>query len=213
MTETEWLATTDPNPMLEFLKGKTSDRKLSLFACGCCRLNWSLLNDERTRRAVDLAERYCDGLASDDEFEQVRDQAHLAFLPAPEDRDEESALWAAAFTADKAISLLAAQVAYFRGRGVVATTIGASNKMLERLVRDIFSNPFRPITFNRTWLTSTVLSLANGIYEEKAFDRMPILADALQDAGCDSADLLEHCRGESVHVRGCWVLDLILDKQ
>ena len=63
-----------------------------------------------------------------------------------------------------------------------------------------------------SWLTSTVVQLAVGIYDEKAFDRMPILADALQDAGCDNADVLDHCRGPRPHVRGCWVVDLILGK-
>jgi hypothetical protein len=80
------------------------------------------------------------------------------------------------------------------------------------LLRCIFANPFRPITFNSAWRTSTVLALATGIYEEKAFDRMPILANALQDAGCDSADILDHCRGPGPHVKGCFVVDLILSK-
>jgi hypothetical protein len=79
-------------------------------------------------------------------------------------------------------------------------------------LRDIFGNPFRPITLNPAWLTSTVLALASGIYNEKAFDRMPILADALQHAGCDNADMLNHCRQPEEHVRGCWVVDLILSK-
>ena len=61
--------------------------------------------------------------------------------------------------------------------------------------------------------TETVFALATGIYTERAFDRMPILADALEDAGCDNADILEHCRGDGPHVRGCWVVDLILEKE
>ena len=81
------------------------------------------------------------------------------------------------------------------------------------LVRDIFGNPFRPVTFDPAWRTSDVMLLANGIYDERAFDRMPILADALQDAGCDKPDILDHCRGDGPHVRGCWVVDLVLGKQ
>ncbi len=81
------------------------------------------------------------------------------------------------------------------------------------ILRDIFGNPFRPIIRNPSWLTSTVLALANGIYNEKAFDRMPILGDALQDAGCDNEDVLNHCREPGEHVRGCWVIDLLLSKQ
>lgn len=76
-------------------------------------------------------------------------------------------------------------------------------------IRDLFGNPYRPVAVEPSWLTSTVVALANGIYEERAFDRMPILADALQDAGCDNDDVLTHCRGDSPHVRGCWVVDLL----
>jgi hypothetical protein len=80
------------------------------------------------------------------------------------------------------------------------------------LLREIFNNPFRPVAFDPSWRTSTVLALATGIYDEKAFDRLPILADALQDAGCDSEEILNHFRQPGVHVRGCWALDLILGK-
>lgn len=81
------------------------------------------------------------------------------------------------------------------------------------LLRDIFGNPFRPATLDPAWLTSTVVALAEGIYQERAFDRMPILADAIQDAGCDNADILSHCRSESTHVRGCWVIDLLTGRK
>jgi hypothetical protein len=82
-----------------------------------------------------------------------------------------------------------------------------------RLLRDIFGNPFRPVTIDPTWRTSDVLALARGIYDERALDRMPILADALQDAGCDNDDILAHCRDTNTpHARGCWVVDLILNK-
>jgi hypothetical protein len=83
---------------------------------------------------------------------------------------------------------------------------------LVALLRDIFGNPFRPVEADPAWLTSDVVALARGIYEEKAFDRMPILADALQDAGCNNDDVLAHCREPGEHVRGCWVVDLVLGK-
>jgi hypothetical protein len=73
-------------------------------------------------------------------------------------------------------------------------------------------NPFRPAAADPRWLTTTVLALARGIYAERAFDRLPILADALQDAGCGNEDILTHCRGPGSHVRGCWVVDLVLGK-
>ncbi len=80
-------------------------------------------------------------------------------------------------------------------------------------LREIFGNPFRAVTLDQAWLTSDVLALTRGIYEEKAFDRMPILADALQDAGCTNEAVFLHCRDTSItHIRGCWVLDLLLGK-
>jgi hypothetical protein len=86
--------------------------------------------------------------------------------------------------------------------------------VIAAILRDIIGNPFRPVSFDPSWLTSTVVALARGIYEERAFDRLPILADALQDAGCDSDDILNHLRDpHATHVRGCWALDLVLGKE
>jgi hypothetical protein len=82
------------------------------------------------------------------------------------------------------------------------------------LLRDVFGNPFRPAAIDPAWLTSTLVALARGIYDDRAFDRMPILGDALEDAGCDNADILAHCRdANATHVRGCWVVDLVLGKE
>jgi hypothetical protein len=96
------------------------------------------------------------------------------------------------------------------------SSTGADRAKEERregdIIRDIFGNPFRPVTVDPAWLTSTVVALATGIYTERAFDRMPILADALMDAGCANADVLNHCRSDGPHVRGCWVVDLLLGK-
>ncbi|VTR94613.1 Uncharacterized protein (Fragment) OS=uncultured bacterium PE=4 SV=1 [Gemmata massiliana] len=80
------------------------------------------------------------------------------------------------------------------------------------LIRDIFGNPFRPMTFRSTWRSPTVVELASWMYESRDFGAMPNLADELQRAGCDSADLLDHCRGTGPHVRGCWAVDLVLDR-
>jgi hypothetical protein len=81
------------------------------------------------------------------------------------------------------------------------------------LLRDIFGNPFRPVTFDTNWRTSDVTAMARGMYETRDFGAMPILADALQDAGCENTAVLDHCRGPGPHVRGCWVVDLILGKE
>ena len=80
------------------------------------------------------------------------------------------------------------------------------------LLRDILGNPFRPVAVDPDWLTSTVVALARQMYESRDFSPMPVLADALQAAGCDNEDILAHCRGPGPHVRGCWMVDLLLGK-
>jgi len=89
----------------------------------------------------------------------------------------------------------------------------AEAENLAFLIRCFFGNPFRPIHVDPSWLTSTVVALSQTIYEEHAFHIMPILADALEDAGCTNAEILGHCRGSGPHARGCWVLDLLLRKE
>jgi hypothetical protein len=81
-----------------------------------------------------------------------------------------------------------------------------------RFLQDIFGNHFRPATISPAWQNTNTVALAQAIYDERAFDRMPILRDALEDAGCDNADILNHCRQPAEHVRGCWVVDLLLGK-
>jgi hypothetical protein len=84
------------------------------------------------------------------------------------------------------------------------------------VLRDLMGNPFRPVVLDPGWLSwngGTVVGIAQSIYEERAFDRLPILADALQDAGCNEPNILAHCYEDVDHVRGCWVVDAILAKE
>src|SRR5262249_8908331 len=97
---------------------------------------------------------------------------------------------------------------------LVNREVGMKEEAIQtQLLHCIFGNPFRPVTLDPFWLTSNVVALAQAIYDERAFERMPILGDALEDAGCDDDDLLAHCRGAGPHVRGCWVVDLLLGKE
>jgi len=91
--------------------------------------------------------------------------------------------------------------------------IAAESRLHLAYLRDTFGNPFRSVAFDPAWRTSTVVALAEQMYDSRDFSAMPILADALQDAGCDSDDILAHCRGDGPHVRGCWVVDLVLGKE
>ena len=88
-----------------------------------------------------------------------------------------------------------------------------ANALICDVIRDIFGNPFRPVAIDPAWRTTTAVAIGKGMYDSRDFSAMPILADALQDAGCDNDDVLAHCRAENgIHVRGCWVVDLVLGK-
>jgi hypothetical protein len=91
-------------------------------------------------------------------------------------------------------------------------TVTAFNRGLPPLLRETVGNPFRPVAFDPSWRTPTATQLARQMYESRDFGAMPILADALEDAGCDQPDLLAHLRGDGPHVRGCWAVDLLLGK-
>jgi hypothetical protein len=195
MKEKEWRTCTDVGAMLDYLRKRASRRKLRLLAVACCRQKWSPLYEDRCRRLLNLAENYADGLASDAELTAARSIAYPTGL-----------IWAIAPTAAEALSRCV-------GDGEVPTK--RADKTILSWIHEIFGNPFRRVEFDPAWLTSNggcVLKVAEGIYEERRLQDVPILADALEEAGCDHADLLAHCRQPGEHVRGCWVLDLLLGK-
>jgi hypothetical protein len=214
MTEAQWLASTDPRPMLEFLRDKASDRHLRLFACAYARVlrgYWHL----GPGAAVTVAERYADGLASDQDLASERRGA-----PFPGMYSE----WVLALSAyDGAWQpvdwLTSARDLMKIDPDALRHFPFPLDDVVQRavlLLRDIFDSlPFRPVNIAPdvlAWNDSTVGRIAEGIYDERAFDRLPMLADALLDAGCDAAELLGHCRSAGPHVRGCWVVDTILGK-
>jgi hypothetical protein len=218
MTEVEWLTGTELTPLLDFLKGKASARKLRLFACACYRRVWHLLTDEPTQQAVVATERYADGEMGEAELSEFWDRTsrfnafHERVAPIPQ-RVRRRAWFQARQTAGT-LALFASGL----GPGVVGGPSWEENRgrMLAELractplLRDIIGNPFQPVALDPRWSTADVLGLARTIYDERALDRLPILADALEDAGCANADLLGHLRGPAPHVRGCWAVDLLL---
>ena len=211
VTEAEWLTCVAPEPMLVFLRDKVSDRRLRLFACACCRQIWHLLADDRSQNAVKVAEAFCDGAASEAELETARSVAHHGFHPPPESRIADSALWAAAFVADSPAFFIAQRVSAYVGW--IKAETGMKRATLASLLRDIFGNPFRPVTLDPSWRTPNVVRLAQTMYDERTFDKMQELGDALERAGCSDEAILGHCRKPSVHVRGCWVVDMVLGKE
>ena len=226
MTEEEWFEDRyDPSDFILFLTDdqEASDRKLRLFAVACCRRVWDHLPAPGSQRAVEVAERYADGTATTKELAAARRRAEpfksfefgdvdVAKHAAEREVDVDScALNASLLAADTLVSHEAEGTDEYE-RWQEADNAESFAQVL--LLREIFGNPFRPVEFDPAWRTSDVMMLAKGIYEEKAFDRMPILADAFQDAGCDSEELLNHLRDTNApHVRGCWALDLVLGKE
>jgi hypothetical protein len=225
VTEAEWDACTDLLKLLAFLHGRPSDRKARLFAVACCRRVWDMLTDERGRRAVEVSERYADGLASREELEAAvvaTDPALHTPMEHEGPRPPWNALYAVHYAAHPQVGVFADGVAQAAARLAWAGTGGdfivrCAEEQAHQCVilRDIFGSLFRPARVDPAWLAwegGTAPRLAAAVYEERAFDRLPILADALEDAGCDQADLLGHLRGPGPHVRGCWTVDLILGK-
>jgi len=224
MTEAEWRACTDLKLMLKSLRNEASERKLRLFACACCRHFWELLIDERSRAAVDVAERFSDGLIASEEVRAalvsameatvaVRGSRSARTEPAARLRCQHSPemLWRAAATAAFAASGDAAHVnAHVHGNEGLLVPY----REQARLLRDIFGPlPFRPVSLRSQHLTPEIVALALSIYNDRAFDRLPRLADALEALGCEAGAILEHCRQPGTHVRGCWVVDFLLRKE
>jgi hypothetical protein len=246
MTEADWLSLPGPYLMLESLRGKASDRRLRLFGCACCRRIWDLIYDERSRVAVEGAEKFSDGLvgrrdlnkncstaraateAARAQLESWNAQGVFPYQTALVGEAERVASFHAALAAAWVccrdpndcwqVSTEAAKAVraatYAPGRQE-ETSVSEVREDQAELLRDIFGNPFRPVTTETTWLRwrdQTIPGLARSIYNERCFEDLPILADALEDAGYNNRDILSHCRGPGPHVLGCWVVDLLLGK-
>jgi hypothetical protein len=232
------------------LKDIASERKSILYLCAGCRFIWDLLYSDWSKVAVDVAERYADGLATREGLgragycaecptfgfdfepgvwrsfechrdgsvpEDVKNLVKMGVLTEEQLEEDEpevdpvlkSRLLAAASMAYAACSQTPFNF-YSRGFGHYISEVDWPG---DWMLRCVFGKPFLPApTLDPSWKTSDVVALAEAIYDERAFDRMPILGDALEEAGCSSEDMLKHCRSEKPHVRGCWVVDFVLGK-
>jgi hypothetical protein len=209
MDEPQWLACADPDRMLTFLQDTISARKLRLFACACCRLIEDVLGEE-LRRALEVAERYADGLADIRERKAALQAVRhvvlgkwLGYRKQAVDRALAHRPRDAARFASRLASLPDGRDGYSTYRAVQAG-----------LLRDIVGNPFRRTQFDPLWRggDGAPSRLAEAAYRERRFDLLPVLADALEEAGCSSAEILDHCRRPGAHVRGCWVVDQVLGR-
>jgi hypothetical protein len=213
MTEAEWTTCNHPKAMLTFLADsqKASERKLRLFCCACFRRVWHLLSNERARHALEVAERFADGSATDDEREEA-----LAEVPSTRLFGAEAVRWAlvavARTGATMAVDAAGQTAACPPGQEYDPSRWEAEWHGQCDLLRDLFGPlPFRQVLVAPSWRTPHVLEVARDIYDQRTFHRMTDLGQALHQAGCNDRGILRHCVWQKDHTRGCWVLDLLLD--
>ncbi len=238
MTEAEWLACEEPTLLTHLERGgaATRDRKFWLFAVESCRRVWGLIRQACCRRAVGEAERFADGEVPRQRLVQSWEEISSVMRkrpgePAPErTAADRAAFWltvhaghapTAAWNASLDTALAVAHAAFPEdGRGV--WTIDAHSERWKAAyraeqageaaaLRDIFGPPHSAVSQCPS-RSPDVVTLAGHIYHDRAFGLMPDLADAMEEAGCTDADLLTHLRSPDLHVRGCWALDLVLDR-
>lgn len=213
MTEQEWFAATDPRKPLEECSDRIGVRRQRLISLAVCRtLPADLLGDKWSywlATVESFAERPTVKVSAGTVRGRTLTSGRLADTNFPTRYRADAALHQALIGN---VSACLVNVGIFRNT-CDQIRFAFADSELAALVRDIIGNPFRPVAFDHRWRTSTAVQLARTMYETRDFGPMPILADALQDAGCENADILEHCRDPNgVHVRGCWVVDRILGK-
>jgi hypothetical protein len=232
VTEEEWLDREGSNlwtvwcsmPYPEGYRGL--DRKKLLLVAHLVRQVADQMTDPRFLAVIEAAENGADGLISVEEMWAVHERAYEAWdtVPQPHEAAADAASIARRFlyeqneTAEIMISAAGSRAAHLAGgKGKDAEEARrkaqkAIKSLIRRLINEVHGNPFRPVTFSPWWRTDTVTSLARQMYDTRDFTAMPILADALEEAGCTTAAILEHRRDSDLHIRGCWVVDLVLSK-
>jgi hypothetical protein len=239
MTESDWLSADNPTPMFRYVRTRLSARKLRLLACGCCRL-LGLHLAAAEQDALGVVERHADGLATDGEYQKVNVQLLTGIrdlVPAPGGEVVAPTPRAAALHAllgvislpnddglRRVLDWVGAAAARDAGSGLRTAARREVNRLMCGVFHEVVGNPFLPRasvgpgwTGGRAphWLLrvgETARAIAVGVQADQAFDRLPILADALEDDGCTDDDLLFHFRHHPTHLRGCWALDLVLGK-
>jgi hypothetical protein len=234
--EAVWLAAVVPRPMLDHLRGRLSERKQLLLVCACARRLWLLLPDPRGLELLEAAERYADGEISQDDLLRARFAASTwascesgidqltylrgALCRAPTGRPEVAwhRTWeATSFALNFSAFLVERDRVRFAKPGVVRGKAWDEEARAQAdLLREIVGNPFRPCpplpAAVLRWQDRLVPRLAQSTYDEQRWGQLPVLADALLDAGCEDDALLDHCRGDAEHVRGCWAVDALLGR-
>ncbi len=233
MTETEWLTGSEPGPMLRYLHGRISERQARLFVVACCRRLTPLLSGAYAN-SLRVAEWFADGEAGTRDRIAARDAAtRVEWIGPPSPNSELTryrrseamrAVWyalsprvveTAGQAAQAACAVLAAVAVDTRADHRLSATLAEKDRQAAML-RCLIGNPFRSVELDSSWLAwnrGAILQMAQLMYEERRFEDLPFLADALEEPGCTNADLLGHLRSGGEHVRGCWALDAVLGKK
>ena len=214
MRESDWLKSDNAVEMLASMPEQPSDRKLRLFACACCRHFENLLEEGPFTQAVETAEMFADGESSKAALKRarqgVREVRHEMSSDSTEARTIWVALWLAEMTAsENAFGGVADEIQRLVTEGLLQPN---EQPPSASHLRRIIGNPFHAAAIDADWKSSEVVTLAQSIYDERAFDQMPQLGKALKKAGCSDNDVLKHCRSKSPHVRGCWVVDQLIGR-
>ncbi len=208
----------DHSALVGYLEAFASERKLRLFLVACAVSMSDLMTDDSMRSAVTFAEQFADGFGTDSERIQWASRLHA--IPIGDHpvagfnwfRGRDQGEVAAYFLSQLAVSVLVGpgrRLAWRHSWKVVTVT---TEKLQPTIAKELFGDPTNPVSFNPDWRTTEVVEIAQAIYDHKAFGHMPMLATALEKAHCTNPALLSHCREREAHHRGCWVIDLILDK-
>jgi hypothetical protein len=220
VNEKQWLDCTQVARMLPQVRYRLGPRKLRLLACACCRRAWHLLTAERSRRAIALAERFADGLVNADRLQQAYVDAQRAVSEGRGGAETAAAVVAAQAANPhldersrperlaSALDELARSTVWVHRPGRPPLAPG----WCAALLRDLVGPLSQRVPFDASWRTPDALALARRADEERDFSVLPMLGDALEDAGCAEPALLEHCRAGAVHGRGCWAVEAVLGK-
>jgi hypothetical protein len=227
MTEAEWQTASDWGGMLDHVRSKASTRRLLLLAVALCRRIWERFPYDECRHAVEAMERLAGHPHVDGEDYAIAAEANAALECLQEGyirvHQADACVRGAYLAAMSCASMwhdpseMIQDVAGAAAIAVAGDAEGpaweAERQVQARLLHELFGNPFRPPTDVSLWLTSDIVALARAIDTNGGFDRMPTLADALQTAGCNDAEILAHCRDGGLHAHGCWVIDALLGKR
>jgi len=216
MNKTEWITSSEPDELLIHIQQYSCARKMRLFCCACVRRIWYRLKDfDAARRAVEIAEAFADGNVSESELVAAQMQAETQMVREV-DYEEWNALAAATWCASKQVDALGIARSIAWGSAYGSSEADEIERSVQlQLLRDIFGNQFRSARENQQLLecrTLDMVELARQMYESRDFSAMRTLASMLDHVGCPDADSILHCSTTDLHVRGCWLIDLLLEK-